>query len=79
MTHLAKTLICGAALAIPLLTSGCYYETYPTRHYRSYSYYDDDGYYHRNANYNYRVSYRDGAVWVPGHWRHGVWIRGHWE
>ena len=75
MKHLARTIVCGAILAVPLLTTGCYYETYPShRYYRSASYYDDDaGYYRRDTNY------RAGAVWVPGHWRGGIWIRGHWE
>ena len=77
MKHLARNLICSAAIAIPLLTSGCYYETYPSHRYRSYSYYDDDGYYNQGSSYNYRV--HTGAVWVPGHWRGDVWIRGHWE
>lgn len=76
MKLLARTLISGAILAVTLLATGCYYETYPSRHYyRSAAYYDDDGYYHRDTNYRVRI----GAVWVPGHWRHGVWIRGHWE
>ena len=79
MNHLAKSLISGAILAIPLFTTGCVYETYP--HYRHYrpaysSYYrDDDDYYRRD--YGYRAN--AGAVWVRGHWRDGVWIRGHWE
>ena len=76
MNHLTKSLIGGAILALPLFTAGCYYETYPTyRHYRSASYYDDDGYYRHDTNYRVRA----GAVWVPGHWRGDVWIRGHWE
>jgi len=76
MKHLARTFIGGAILGISLLSSGCYYETYPSHRYRSYSYYDDDdGYYQRDTNYRVRA----GSVWIPGHWRGGVWIRGHWE
>jgi hypothetical protein len=76
MKHLARTFLGGAILAIPLFTTGCYYETYPHyRHYSSSSYYDDDDYYRRDTNYRVRA----GGVWIPGHWRGGVWIRGHWE
>jgi len=75
MKYLARTFIGGAILAISLLTSGCYYETYPTHHYRAYSYDSDDDYYRHSSGYRVRV----GSVWVPGHWYRGVWIRGHWE
>jgi len=78
MKHPLKSLIIGAILAIPLLTAGCYYETYPRHVYRSYSYYDDDDGYYQRA-YRDGSSYRVGAVWVPGHWSGNIWIRGHWE
>jgi hypothetical protein len=85
MTRIFKTLLAGAALAVPLFVGGCAYETYPHR-YTSYRYYDDDAYYrspaYRYDDDDYRVrsyNYRVGAVWIPGHWYHGMWIRGHWE